>query len=553
MNITENTISQRSLHLIQMLVAVLVSFALLVLPSAAYASNDTAKNEIVYAKADASGSANGVYVVNYFHSNNDTTVNDPANYENVINLTDSQTLEQNDGSVAINLEGGKAFYYQGNMSSDTALPWDVSVNYSLDGNSVDANELSGASGELAIDVTITGKENSDFAKSYIVQAETSFDNDKFVIKDAGDTTTQSSGSTTTVTALGLPGETMHFKVVGDATNFSYSGLQIGALPLSLSVDLSKQNTSELSQSTDVLEDAILSASQGSSSLQSGTSSLSEGAENLASGLNEIDANGPALSKGWSSLSDGIAQAAEGGSELSSSIAGAQSSINASSEEYRSGAESLESAKAAYSTAMATAAAEAAKGSVSADTLAQINQAVQALAEASGDAGAYKALSGTADGLSDLSAGAATLDSGLSTLNSSTNEFDEGLNTYITSVGSAADGSTQLASGAETLSAGSNELNSGLSSLAAATKNLDSQIIEKAQERIDESLGKDFKNHSFVVSDNTNVAAVQFVYIVDGVSAPNSSSKSEETKAQDTSFEDRLMAVFKNMFGSFIQE
>lgn len=113
-------------------------------PASAYAAEGQSKDEIVYAKTAADGATSGVYVVNVFDSDEALQVQDPANYTEVENLTTSDTLQQQNGTVAVSAQAGVPFYYQGTMDSSVQLPWDISVKYYLNGEEKTAEELSGA-------------------------------------------------------------------------------------------------------------------------------------------------------------------------------------------------------------------------------------------------------------------------------------------------------------------------------------------------------------------------------------------------------------------------
>ena len=49
--------------------------------------------------------------------------------------------------------------------------------------------------------------------------------------------------------------------------------------------------------------------------------------------------------------------------------------------------------------------------------------------------------------------------------------------------------------------------------------IDQQIMDKIQQAVDEKLGGDYVPHSFVAPSNTNVDDIQFVYVVEGITAP----------------------------------
>ena len=78
-----------------------------------------------------------------------------------------------------------------------------------------------------------------------------------------------------------------------------------------------------------------------------------------------------------------------------------------------------------------------------------------------------------------------------------------------------------------------------------------EILDELQKTIDEKLGGSFEAHSFVVSSNTNVSAVQFVYVIDGVSEPDTEGDSGTGATEGSSSSDsapstiwgRLLALF----------
>lgn len=513
-------------------------------------SSGPSKNEIVYAKTDAEGATNGVYVVNFFDTPDAEDVVDPAAYESVENLSTTDELSQEGGAVHLTTTAGKPFYYQGTMDAQTKLPWKVSVSYELDGAPISAQDVAGASGDLAMTLSISPDESSedlsDFTQSYLVQAQGTFPSDKFSVSDAGDATMAQSGGNTVATCLVLPGESDTFTLRGTASDFETSGWQISALPLSLSVDLASQDTSELSASTDELQSAILSASDGSDGVSSGAGSVASGATGLSDGLAQLDGSSASLEAGWRQMAQGIDDASSGADSLAAGSAQFKDQVASSKADVAGGASQLEGAKATYQAAMQQVMTEQAQGAVTQESLAALNDAATALSQASSAAGAYQALDGVEDGYGQIDEGISSLSGGLSDLSGGSASFGEGLSSYTAGVGSAASGSNELAQGAAELAGGSDELSSGLAQLAESTSGLDQRIIDQLQEKIDEKLGADFKPHSFVVPSNTNVGAVQFVYVVDGVSAEQPKSDDEASSAtdeSDTTFFDRLAAVF----------
>ena len=115
------------------------------------AVNDTPKEEVVYARLSAAGAVDNVYVVNVLNPDAPGKVVDYGPYTAVQNLTDASGVEQQGDAVSVDV-AGDSLSYQGDLGA-AALPWDVSVEYELDGKHVDAADLGGASGKLAIFVT----------------------------------------------------------------------------------------------------------------------------------------------------------------------------------------------------------------------------------------------------------------------------------------------------------------------------------------------------------------------------------------------------------------
>lgn len=549
-------------------------------PNTAYAadSNTAAeKDEVVYVKADANAAVQGIYVVNIFDSDTNAQVKDPANYKSVINLSTTQALQQENGEVEISATANEPFYYQGILDANTQLPWTIKLTYYLDGKEVAPENLAGASGQLKVVLDVSPVETgdvSDFSTSYILQAQGTFAEDAFTITDGGGATIAHSGSDQVTTCLVLPGEEATFEISGTAHDFNYEGWQIACMSLSLSIDIASQDTSELTSKTKELEDGTSKLSSGASeissasaqiedgaqSLAAGTNELANGVESAASGLGQLSASSSSLTGGWNKVSAGIKAAISAINQLKAGSDSFQQGIEAKAGEYASAAAQLASAQAAYAQAAQSAQAAIASGDSAtiAQAVAQMNTCAQTLAQVSAASGAYGALSGVLDSYSDLGNGITTLANSTETLGSGVDSFGEGLSTYTSGVNTASEGTvqlqagtTQLQEGANTLSNATSQLSSGTKTLATSTKTLadsvrglDQKILDELQNTIDEKFGKDFQAHSYVVPSNTNVNAVQFVYVVEGISEPEDSADDTSSNSEENqTFLDRLVALF----------
>lgn len=556
-----------------------------VAPACAYAADGQAKDEIVYAKTSPSGSTEGVYVVNVFDSENAERVEDPANYQQVENLTTSDALEQTGGAVSVNTTAGVPFYYQGTMDASTQLPWNVSVKYYLNGKETSASELSGANGLLKVVLDVQpaqGAGASDFADSYVLQAQGTFSQETFAIADAGDATVAHSGSNEVATCLVLPGEGATFEITGVARNFSYDGWQIAGMPLSMAVDLASEDTSELSSATSELEQATSKLSggasdlfdgasqvaSGASSLADGASQLSQGVDAAVAGLDKLSSSGKVVAQGWSKVSAGIEGTVQGIASVKAGSDSFQQGLKEQASQYASAAGKATAAQNAYASA-----AQAAKTALAtyqanptaenlqkvSDAVSAMDQVAQAMAQTAGASGAYQALSGVQQNYAKLASGIDSLASESAALPTGASGFGDGLSAYLDGADSAASsaaelqsGAAQVASGANSVSdataqvaSGASELSHGSAELASSTNGMDQKIIDQLQDAIDEKLGQDFTPHSFVVPSNINVDSVQFVYVISGVDEPDDEDTTPATEEEQTekTIIDRFFALF----------
>lgn len=516
-----------------------------------------AKTEVVYAKTDGAGSPTGIYVVNGFTAKNACEAHDVGVYEKLTNLSTTEELSCADGGVAFTLAADTPFYYQGDLSVSTELPWKVSLRYILNGAELSADELAGKSGHLKIDLTVEPRGTdgagdaslADFSDNYLVQAQATFANEAFSIESANDATLSRAGSSASVSCMVVPGQSKTFCIEGTANSFEFDGFQIAALPLGMAIDVAEQDTGELDEKTGELDDVVGSAADGARALASGSVDLSRGISTLEGGLFSIAGESDTLASGWESVREGISSVEGGAAQLAKGSDAFSESVDAAAKEAAAGASALEKAQAAYQTAAQAAQAEIAQtGTVSAQTFATVNEAAQALAQASGGAGAYQALVQVQDGYAELGAGIDALAGGAGELAAGADAFSDGLGTYTDAVESAASGSGELFSGAAELAEGANSLSDGMEELHEETSGLDEKVLDALQDKVDELLGTGFTPRSFVAPENTNVEAVQFIYVTPQVHVAQDKSDSGAGDSQ-TTLPERIAAIFTRLFGA----
>ena len=490
------------------------------------------KDETVYIKAKADGAVSGIYVVNTFGAGQPRTVQDPGSYTKVTNLTTEAKLEEKNGKVNVTTLNDKPFYYQGDLKTSTALPWNVSVDYTLDGKAVDADELDGADGELAMTLRIAPNESADkatreFADAYVIQAQGTFPQDSFGITDAGDATLAQSGGNTVVSGMVLPGETGTFTIRGRAKDFTSSGWQITAMSLDMALDVRDQDTSQLTEQTGRLGDATAQLADGTTSLAqgnrqlslgigslaTGTTELSRGAQSLAGGAETLAQGAGSLAQGNRQLADGLAQLADASGSMSEGVKELPEQMTALSQgvtTLKQGSDALKQGAGQYRQALAGGqqtiltqvggdidAAETASRQAYAQALAAVQQnpgdaqaiaaldkAVTALAQVENAKGQYQALGQALDGYAGISSGVGQLSGGVDQLDAQVNGADSsaqaaltqlanGLESMHDAIGQLNTGAQSAASGAEELARGLSSARDGANSLASGAAAADS--------------------------------------------------------------------------------
>ncbi len=553
--------------------------------------SDYEKNEVVYVKADAEGDTQGIYVVNEVDANEDGTLTEEADYRQVENLTDQRPLDSARGEVTFEVAEDETFYYRGDLSATTELPWEVAATYFLDGEEVDPEELAGAEGRLTMVLDVKpSKHAAESAKlatyvdNYLLQVTASLDGDSAENVEAPDASIARAGSDIQLTYMVMPGKEATFVVDADVEDFSFDGWQIVGIPLALSIDVDAQQVMGDNADIDRLTDAIADANAGAADVRDGASELADGADALA-------ASSEGLTKGSSDVAQGVSDASSGASQLASAV----------SDDLVGGAETLASGSATYSSSLAGQAsdARAAAGSVdvaaaqaayetalqnyigayvqctingvdpAADETAAAAQAamqqaltdfVTAQATVSGYQSAADALDGAASGYADIDAGiqslvdkegdasvyalrdaAQELSDGLAALDTGCGDLDQGIADYTA-------GAAELQRGARKLSDGASSLADGTQELADQTEGLDGKIADAAAEQLDTYLNPDFTMVDFVNGSSDNIGTVQFVIMTEAIEAPEEDEAAQQGDAaaspDDRTFFEKLKALFE---------
>lgn len=303
----------------------LISAASLLLARVAYAAEPARRDESVYVDMDADGNitsvVSSVYLGNPSKEDSLTDYTTLTNIKNIAGL-DSPTVE---GQAVTFKADGEDVIYQGNGEGD-ALPFSISITYTLDGKRVQAAELAGQSGHLCITIQVTNREMRtvtvdeeavDMYVPFTVICMYTFDETFSNVTTSGKLTNQA--GTNTVMGVLMPGLreslddlenesiTDTLTIETDVRNLSLpEATIIGAVGLVDESDLSGiDDVQDLMDGLDEMEDATRKLRDGAKELRDGSQEYTDGAVEFADGARE--------------LADGALEAADGGAKLTDSI------------------------------------------------------------------------------------------------------------------------------------------------------------------------------------------------------------------------------------------
>lgn len=418
--------------------------------------SDTAgKEETVYVIADANGKANKVIVSEWLKNQKGSdTLKDQSNLKDVKNVKGDQDFTKGSGDELTWNAKGSDIYYQG--TSDKQLPVDVTVTYKLNGKTVSAKELDGASGKLTMEFTYknnTGKtkkvngKNVTIYQPFLMVSGLLVDNDKMSNVEVTNGKVINSGDKTVVVGMALPGleeslgladltdsdgkkididvpqkvtikaDVSDFSLLTTVTMASNSALEELNLDDVDSVDDLKDSLKKLGDSSKELVD-------GTKKLEDGVGELNDKSGDLADGVDQVNQGAKDLDKGAKDLNNGAKDLDDGTNELATQV----KDLPSSAQQLLDGAKSIKSALGnadSETQTIYTGAAAIEEGAQQmSDNLKNTNGKSIYEAAAGIQEGATKVTSG-ADQLSDgLNTAAANLDESIKLLNAAVGQLED---------------------------------------------------------------------------------------------------------------------------------
>lgn len=525
------------------------------------------KRQVVYVKTDAEGYQTGVYVVNSFEADDHVRVTDDGDYIRLVNLSDAQQLVEEDNAVKFDVSDNEIFRYEGELHQTTDIPWNISIEYTLNGEKIKMSELAGCSGKLETTITVSRNDDCDpvYAENYLLQIGGAFDDDIVShIKAEGASIAQEGGNTQ-VNYMLVPGsdESTTYTITANVEDFEFDGWTIAGIPLAFDMDVASMLDSYEFEELDELEAAIADVNEGAQSVNDGAQGVNDAAGEVGSGIDELAGAGSELDSGASELSSsvsdslvpGIESLAAGSQEFSQTLASnatdAQSSADAI--DVAAAQQAYEDAPEAYVTAYVTAYASGLDPTTDQsviDAQNALQSASSTLVSSQAQKSAYEA---TAQALSQTSTGYEQIDGGIqgmidteaegniyalrdgtSQLANSVDEYTNGVDELQANYGAMTDATQQLADGTEELAQGTQELRE-------RTTNLSDQFTDGIAEEVEGYINPDFEAPDFVNGQTKGVAAVQFVIMTDKVEIPEDDADTAAGADKD------LAGKFKALF------
>lgn len=337
-------------------------------------SDGTTKDESVYVVLNADGSVSSVTVSDQLHN-----ANGFSNYQDKSDLKDVQNLKSDD-PVQSSSDGYKwtttdtDIYYQGKTTK--ALPLDTTIEYKLDGKTVDPKDIVGKSGHLSMTFNIKNTQTKQYTidgktytvcQPFYVAAGGMLDQDHFtnVKIDHGTVSTDTSHSI--ALAVMMPGmkDSIGQFLTGDLSSLNdylFDTITIEAdvtdfesptMMMAASTDLSALkgelkddgafDTTDLFDQLDKLDDATKQLIDGASALYDGADQLASGAKDLDTGAGTLNDGAQSLLDGIASLNNGTATLVSGASQVNagaSALASGLNTLNSNSATLNAGAQTI---------------------------------------------------------------------------------------------------------------------------------------------------------------------------------------------------------------------
>ena len=479
------------------------------------------KEEVVYGILDSNGSVKNIYVVNIFEDND---IVDYGNYKKVRNMTTSEKINQNGDKISINTSADR-LYYEGTVEK-RELPWNIGIEYRLDGKKMYGEELAGKNGALEIKISVdkNPEVNSTFFDNYTLQIALSLDTKLAKNIESKNAVVAEAGGKKQLTYTILPGQGADISVTADVRDFEAEAITINGIRMNLDMVIDDEEfsnqISRLTNAIKELDDGAGEMLKGVSDLSSGMNKYVEGLKAFKNGMSELGLGVDKLDQGAKGISMGLSELSKRKDLLLQGALGIQSSTF----------DEVNSRLSAMNLGFPPLTPGNYEG-----ILRDIPELAPIKAQLDGIVQFTNGLKNYMDGVAELSLGASDLAKGTLELNSSISEIPKLANDLY-------NGGAELNSAMEKLKKGLAEYKQGTNQLRNRTSNIDAEIGDTIDGIMDSILGDGDEIISFISDKNTNVSSVQFVMKTDEIKMPEVDTVQKQPKK--LSFWEKLLDLFK---------
>ncbi|MDD3839828.1 MAG: hypothetical protein PHP06_04560 [Clostridia bacterium] len=533
------------------LIAITILIVFLFVCSAASAQIN--RNETVYVNLNSDGSADETAVVVHLEGWSDQAEHiEYGDYNSIKNIGgyEKPKIEGEKTIWPADIIEKEGIYYQGNL--DKGLPFDINIDYYLDGKRLDADELAGKDGKLRIDIRVESRLDDPL----IVMLNMNFDTSRFSNIDAKDATTSILiGKQMNINYALVPQPDAEISVEMDGEDICLEEMTFqvapGSMPIPGNFD---EDIDSLQSGMDDIADGLRQISHGDDKLLQGMKDIRTGTGQLSSGLSSLYKNTHGLGEGLEGLTQGIGSIKGGSSQL---IKGADElngalgevlqkgkSINDGLSQLNGGAKKLESGIQDMGTGLKTfessheqivQLAALVLGSYPSDSMeAKLLQAIMAEKDAIGEInrkyadfaqGAKQISENTgaleqgfdqysagieqiSDGLGNLGAEGRKLIQGIEQLEQGAQDVENGWQDVHSAINESAQGAQELYNGMDSITDNMSKAVAGQKDVQEGLDQINDQGIKKFEEFLNQDKSVDYT--SFVDARNKQNSTVRFV-------------------------------------------
>ena len=321
----------------------------------ASAEAETSKDETVYVLAGADGTVQKIIVSDWIkNAMAADSLEDKTELSDIENIKGDESFTLGGDNSCVWDAQGNDIYYQGNIEKE--LPVQMSVCYTLDGQAIAPEALTGQSGHVTIrfdyqnmqyeEVLLDGKTEKIYVP-FTMLTGMLLDTEVFRNVTISNGKLINDGDRIAVVGIAFPGlqedlaiskEKLdipdYVEISADVENFEMGmTMTLATTELFGAIDSDKLDLHELSDAMAELTDAMDQLMDGSSQLYDGLCTLLEKSGDLVSGINKLAEGAAQLKAGAESLDSGAAQLQAGAAQLSSGL----NTLNANSSSLNGGA------------------------------------------------------------------------------------------------------------------------------------------------------------------------------------------------------------------------